>query len=216
MIRALHTPLARIDSLRIAVRHRSLRRSLARALAVSLLGATIALAGSILLASSPAPQRALAAAAHGCPTPAAAARARTALGAAKQRYLTEAQGTVIHADLRQIASDASLLGALSASHLNAALAEANRQLVRHVVQVRVLRGSRVLEMCIRDSVSSDLHASRTRQRELHCSWKRATNLAARATHDDVGGVQLVYELYEANHVLDRYLEPTEAPAVPST
>jgi hypothetical protein len=51
---------------------------------------------------------------------------------------------VIHHDLRQIASDPVLLRALSAGNLKSALTEANRQLVRHVVQVSVLRGSRVL------------------------------------------------------------------------
>jgi hypothetical protein len=102
------------------------------------------LTGWILLFSTPEPQRAVAAASHGCPTPAAAARARAALSAAKRRYLTEAGGTVIHHDLRQIAGDPVLLRALSAGNLNAALTEANRQLVRHVVQVSVLRGSRVL------------------------------------------------------------------------
>ena len=119
-------------------------RPLAGILAVNLLGAAIALAGWILLSSPSAPQRAVAAVARGCPTPAAASRASRALGAAKRRYLTEAQGAVIHADLRQIANDPILLGALSAGNLNAALAEADRQLVRHVVQIRVLRGSRVL------------------------------------------------------------------------
>ena len=114
------------------------------ALAVTVLAAAIALTGGILLFSTPEPQRAVAAASHGCPTQAAASRARAALIAAKRRYLTEAGGAVIHHDLRQIASDPVLLRALSAGNLNSALTEANRQLVRHVVQVSVLRGSRVL------------------------------------------------------------------------
>ena len=124
--------------------HSPLPRAPVSALAVIVLGAAIALTGWILLVSTPSPQRALAAAAHGCPTPAAASRARAALSAAKRRYLTEARGKVIHADLRQIASDRILLGALSSGNLKSALAEANRQLVRHVVQVGVLQGSRVL------------------------------------------------------------------------
>jgi hypothetical protein len=71
-------------------------------------------------------------------------RANKALGAAKARYLMEAQGAVMHADLRQIAHDTVLLQALNAGRLGAAVAEANRQLVRHVVRIRVQRGSRVL------------------------------------------------------------------------
>ena len=51
---------------------------------------------------------------------------------------------VIHADLRQIAHDRVLIGALSVGNLSAALAEANRQLVRHVVRIRVLRGPHVV------------------------------------------------------------------------
>src|SRR6202035_6182718 len=46
--------------------------------------------------------------------------------------------------LRQIAGDMNLVGALSAGELHRALLAANRQLVRHVVRIRVLRGSRVL------------------------------------------------------------------------
>jgi hypothetical protein len=149
-----------------------------------------------LLASSPAPQRALAAAAHGCPTPAAAARARTALGAAKQRYLTEAQGTVIHADLRQIASDASLLGALSASHLNAALAEANRQLVRHVVQVRVLRGSRVLVDA--NSASFDVGGSGM---ELRARNGRSLGRLQITVQDVIGFIKLIHKLNAADVVV---------------
>lgn len=114
------------------------------AVAIAGLAAAIGVTAWLLLSSTPAPRRALAAADNGCRTPAAAARADAALSAAKRRYLTEAQGRVIHVDLRQIAGDTVLLRALSAGNLGSALAAANRQLVRHVVQVRVLRGSRVL------------------------------------------------------------------------
>ena len=111
-------------------------RSLTAILTSTMLGAAIGLPVWILSFSGPAPSRAAAVvAARGCPTAAASARARTALAAAEARYRMESRGTVIHADLRQIEHDRSLLGALSA---------ANNQLVRHVVQIRVLRGSRVL------------------------------------------------------------------------
>jgi hypothetical protein len=110
-----------------------------------MLGAAIGLPVWILSFSGPAPSRAAAVvAARGCPAAAASARARTALAAAEARYRMESRGSVIHADLRQIEHDRSLVGALSAGNTGAALSAANNQLVRHVVQIRVLRGSRVL------------------------------------------------------------------------
>jgi hypothetical protein len=82
--------------------------------------------------------------AHPCAAAAAAARARAALLAAEKRYRLEARGTVIHADLRRIAADGALTTALAAHDLAGAQAEATRQLVRHVVRIRVLSGARVL------------------------------------------------------------------------
>lgn len=177
-------------------RHISLSRSLAGGLTVSLLGATISLAGWILLSSTPAPQRALAAAVHGCPTPAAASRADKALSAAKRRYLNEAQGAVIHADLRQIASDPILIGALSAGNLNAALAEANRQLVRHVVQIRVLRGSRVLVDA--NPTSFDVRGSRL---ELHARNGRSLGHLQITVQDVIGFIKLIHKLNAADVVV---------------
>src|ERR1019366_343103 len=112
---------------------------------------TAALAGGLglivwlLSFSSPASTRAVArAAAPSCPTRAAAARATRALRAAQARYRMEARGTVIHADLRRIAGDRRLISALEAGNLPAAQLAAGEQLVNHVVQIRVLRGARVL------------------------------------------------------------------------
>jgi hypothetical protein len=61
-----------------------------------------------------------------------------------QRYSNEERGSVVRADLQNIARDGVLLSALSTGDLRAARAEANRQLVNHVVQIRVTRGSRIL------------------------------------------------------------------------
>ncbi len=166
---------------------------LAGALAVGVLGAAV---GWALLSSAPAPRRALAAAAHGCPTPAAASRASVALGAAKRRYLTEAQGTVIHTDLRQIASDSILLTALSAGNLNSALAEANRQLVRHVVQIEVLRGSRLLVDA--NSTSFDVGGSAV---QLTAPSGRSLGQLRITVQDVIGFIKLVHKLNAADVVV---------------
>lgn len=79
-----------------------------------------------------------------CPSPAAADRAAAALRGAEARFQLESEGLTIHRDLRQIAGDRRLLKALSANDLSLALAEANRQLVRHVVRIRVQRGPRIV------------------------------------------------------------------------
>jgi hypothetical protein len=168
------------------------RARLAGALVVVLLGATITLAGGILPSSTPAPQRALAAAARGCPTPAAASRAGTALRAAKQRYLTEERGKTIHADLRQIASDPILIGALSTGNLGSALAEANRQLVRHVVRLRVLRGAKVLVDA--NSTSFDVGGSGV---ELHARNGRSLGRLQITVQDVTGFIKLVHKLNAA-------------------
>jgi hypothetical protein len=172
------------------------RGRLAGALAVVLLGATIALAGGILPSSAPAPQRALAAAGRGCPTPAAASRAGAALSAATQRYLTEERGRVIHADLRQIASDPILIGNLSTGKLSSALAEANRQLVRHVVRVRVLRGSRVLVDA--NSTSFDVGGSGV---QLHARNGRSLGRLQITAQDVIGFIKLVHKLNAAEVVV---------------
>ncbi|HEY4997021.1 MAG TPA: hypothetical protein VII03_03430 [Solirubrobacteraceae bacterium] len=81
---------------------------------------------------------------HGCASPAAEALARRRLRSGIARYRIESGGSVIHTDLQQIAHDAALTGALRAGDMRAALAAANGELVRHVVQIRVLHGSHVL------------------------------------------------------------------------
>jgi hypothetical protein len=185
------------DGWKCAYRVRLNRLPTARAaLGVFLLGAMSALVGWILLSSPSASQRAVAAVARGCPTPAAASRASRALGAAKRRYLTEAQGEVIHADLRQIANDPILLGALSAGNLNAALAEADRQLVRHVVQIRVLRGSRVLLDA--NSTSFDVGGAGL---ELHPRNGRSLGRLEITVQDVIGFIKLVHKLNAADVVV---------------
>jgi hypothetical protein len=103
---------------------------------------------------------------------------------------------VIHADLRQIASDPSLLGALSAGNLNAALAEANRQLVRHVVQVKVLRGSRVLVDA--NSTSFDVGGSGI---ELHARNGRSLGRLQITVQDVIGFIKLIHKLNAADVVV---------------
>ncbi len=84
------------------------------------------------------------ASAAGCSSARATARSRAALLAAERRFLLEADGPTTHRDLREVASDPMLLQALAANDLAGALQAANHQLVRHVVRIRVLRGSHVL------------------------------------------------------------------------
>jgi hypothetical protein len=171
-------------------------RPLAGVLAVSLLGATIAVAGWIALFSTPAPQRALAATSHVCPTPAAAPRASKAFNAAWARYLTESRGMVIHADLRQIAHDSVLIGALSVGNLNSALAEANRQLVRHVVRIRVLRGAHVLVDA--NSTSFDVAGSGM---QLNAKDGRSLGRLQITVQDVIGFIKLVHKLDVADVVV---------------
>jgi hypothetical protein len=120
--------------------------SLAVLVGAALLVCAGALAGGILIAlPSAAPSPASRAGASvPCPRGEAAARSDRALAAATARYLLEARGHAVHADLRRIARDPILLAALAAHDLRRARAEAERQLVNHVVRIRVLRGSRVL------------------------------------------------------------------------
>jgi len=128
---------------------RSGRRLLGGGTLAALVGIGIGLAAWADPDSSPARPRTpvVASASVGpslCPRPLAAARAGAALVGAEQRFLLEAEGEVIHRDLRRIAADAVFVQALGAHDLTAALAAANRQLVRHVVRIRVLGGGHVL------------------------------------------------------------------------
>ena len=155
-----------------------------------------ALSGSSLLDSDLAPHRALAAVARGCPTPAAVARASIALGAARHRYLTEARGAVIHLDLRQIANDPVLLAALDAEDLRSALVEANRQLVRHVVQIRVLRGPRVLVAA--NARSFDVGGSGV---ELRGRNGRRLGRLEITVQDVIGFIKLIHKVDHADVVV---------------
>lgn len=136
-------------------------RPFAGALAIALLAGAIGLSacgeGSSDPASAPAssagspatPGVANAAAAHGCPSPAAARRASRQLREAKLRYRIETQGAVIHADLRYIAHNDILLHALSTGDLAAARAQVailqrTKTVIKHVTRIRVLHGSQVL------------------------------------------------------------------------
>ena len=72
----------------------------------------------------------------------AQARLRSAVAHAEGRFNLEVTGSAAHAQLTRIAQDATLLAALRAGRFAAALAEADRQLIHHVVRIRVSRGSR--------------------------------------------------------------------------
>jgi hypothetical protein len=127
----------------------------ANGLRAGFLGASV-LAGTLCLAacgqsssatasSATAPARPIAqVSSTSCPTPAATALASKAVAEAKGRYALEASGAAIHADLRQIAHNTAFVEALRARNLPLALEVANGELVRHVVRIRVLQGSRVL------------------------------------------------------------------------
>ena len=147
------------------------------------------MAAWILFSPGPAPTGAAAAAADGCPTPAAEARARRAFSAAERRYLTESSGAVIHADLRQIARDSILRAALSIGNLKSALADANRHLVRHVVQIRVLRGRRVLVDA--NAASFDVGGSGV---ELYARDGRRLGRLQVTVQDVIGFIKLVHKL----------------------
>lgn len=98
--------------------------------------------------SHPLSPRTTRVAAHGCPSAAAAARARAVLHGAKRRFRIESRGTAIRADLRYIAHDRVLLDALRSNDIAVVRAEVGRlqhsQRVKHVTRIRVLQGSRVL------------------------------------------------------------------------
>lgn len=121
---------------------------LARRLTAAALCAAIAVLAVTFLFSTQSPSRAAVGvrvkALAACPQGATARRSARALLAAVARYRLESRGSVIHADLRRIGRDIALLHALEVGNLRAALVAANRQLVHHVVRIRVLRGPRVL------------------------------------------------------------------------
>jgi hypothetical protein len=149
-------------------------------------------------AVSPAhtPQAVSPARAARCPTPAATSRATVALKAAVARYRTESRGKTIHADLRQIAHDSILLAALRKGDLRAALAQANRQLVRHVVRIRVLQGSRVLVDA--NPASFDVGGAET---ALYARDGRLLGQLQITVQDVIGFIKLVHKLNAADVVV---------------
>jgi hypothetical protein len=108
----------------------------------------------------------------------------------------ESRGTVIHADLRRIARDRTLAATLAAGRLRSALTAADRQLVRHVVQIRVLAGSRVLLDA--NSSSFDVGGSR-----LSLRGPRGVILGQLqiTVQDMIGFIKLVHKLDAADVVV---------------
>jgi hypothetical protein len=138
--------------------------------------------------STSAPARVASAAARSC-SAAALPHVEQALNSAKARYLTEAQGAVMHVDLQQVAHDRALLGALRGGRVGAALAEANRQLVRHVVRIRVLQGSQVLVDA--NPTSFAVAGSST---ELRAPNRRGLGRLQITVQDVIGFIKLVHKL----------------------
>jgi hypothetical protein len=134
--------------------------------------------------------------ASSCSSPAATARASRAVAHAKQRYALESSGTVIHADLRQIANDRAFVEALRAGNLALALEAANRQLVRHVVRIRVLRGSRVLVDA--NPTSFDVGGSSI---TLRAPGGRTLGQLKITLQDIIGFIKLDRRLYHAQTVV---------------
>jgi hypothetical protein len=139
--------------------------------------------------------------ARGCPSPAAAARARAVLSGAMRRFQIESRGSTIRADLRYIAHDRVLLDALSSSNLAVARAEVGRlqhsQIVKHVTRIRVLRGSRVLV----DGwpTSFDVAGS---ERELRDRRGRSLGRVQITIQDIIGFIKLEHR-HEATEVVVR-------------
>lgn len=183
---------------------RSLVRSLTSATAVA--AAVLAAAGcssassgssgASPAAAAPTAPLAATAVAGTCPTPAGAARARAALIGAEARYHLEERGRTIHADLQQIAHDSAFTSALTAGDLHGALEAANRELVRHVVRIRVIRGSHVLVDA--NPTSFDVGGSSL---ELFSGGGRDLGRLVITVQDVIGFNKLVHKLQHADVIV---------------
>jgi hypothetical protein len=135
-------------------------------------------------------------ASRGCLTGSAAARVNAAFAAAGRRYRREERGSVIHEDLRRIANDSVLVDALSVGDLKQALTQANRQLVKHVVRIRILRGSRVLV----DASPSSFDVAGSGM-ELYDRTGRPLGRLEITVQDVIGFIKLVHKLNFADVVV---------------
>ncbi len=133
---------------------------------------------------------------HACESRAALARAQAALAAAQARYRLEWRGRTIHVDLSQIAHDPHLLSALATGDAARALVAANHQLVRHVVRIRVLRGSRAIVDA--NPTSFDVGGSAT---ALRSPRGRALGTLEITVQDVIGFIKLVHKLDHAEVVV---------------
>jgi hypothetical protein len=159
-------------------------------------GSAIGLGGSIH-SPSPSPSHTRGAGVQpACPTATGWSRAEEALSAARRRYLLESDGTVARSDLRRIAGDKALLADLRARRLRLALAEAKRQLVRHVVRIRVLRGSRAVVDA--NPSSFDVGGPSV---SLHVRGGEALGRLQITVQDVIGYVKLVHKLNAADVVV---------------
>jgi hypothetical protein len=97
-------------------------------------------AGPLLVSAGPAPAGAAGARAAAVPM-------ATVIARAKARYADEANGPVVHAQLRRIARDQALLAALRSGSATALRSAALHELFlphKHVVRLRVVRAGRTL------------------------------------------------------------------------
>jgi hypothetical protein len=120
--------------------------TLRAALAPMVAGVALLAAGCAVEHTDPATS-ASAQAGNGSASVAAGARIDTLAMVARRLYTQEARGDVGHVAVRRIAKDRRLLAALEAGDAAALRAQALRQLFnpgKHVVRLRVARGSRVL------------------------------------------------------------------------
>ncbi len=172
-------------------------RLLVGSLAVIVLGAVIGvLVWGLPSSGSGDPAASAGSSAASCPTTAAVTRSKTAVARSQARFLLEARGVVIHSDLRQIAHDRVLIEALGAHDTQLALAEANRQLVRHVVRIRVLDGARVILDA--NSTSFDVGGSSL---QLRGADGRVLGRLEITVQDIIGFDKLVHKLIHANVVV---------------
>ena len=132
-----------------------------------------------------------------CQLRAVQARARAMVVVAKRRYSHEHYGVVVHAALSRVAHDRRLMNALSAGSFRTAQREANRQLVRHTVRIRIARGSRTV---VDANPSSFAVAGATGR--LHGRGGRVLGQAEVSVQDIVGFIKLVHKYHPA-HVLVR-------------
>lgn len=153
--------------------------------------AGLALVGGLGVALDGAPAGGVA---GSCPRGAAAVGARAVRGA-KARWAVEQSGPPVQAALARIADDRVLLDALRAGNLGRSRAEAQRQLVRHVVRIRVVQRGRVVV-----DANARLFTVAGSSRQLRAGG-RTVGLLSVSVQDVIGFVKLVHKYVPAEVVV---------------